>query len=251
MSHTEFIDLLGRLGVVPGATVLVHSSMAEIARRVPGMNAPRLIATVLELIGPDGTLAMPTYPFSGLQADYVKNHRSYNPKTTPSQVGLLPEIFRRMPDVHRSLHPTHPVAAVGKHARDILDTHHLGTAFGETSPFCKMADYAGIVIGIGVPPETATILHVPEYLHPTSRKQQYATDCVSMEIVTGDTTIAYELCPLRGDTTRYYGRAIRALRQSGVLTIITMKGLRCCCAPVKELIAHSLKLIDGNQYYGT
>src|SRR5437868_11530189 len=62
LTPDEFATLLLRLGVTNGATVVVHSSMDEIARRVPGMSPLGLIHLVQELLGPEGTLLMATFP---------------------------------------------------------------------------------------------------------------------------------------------------------------------------------------------
>src|SRR5881397_1311983 len=42
---------------------------------------------------------------------YVQKNPKFDLRRTPSKVGPLTEVFRPLPSVVRSLHPTHPVAA--------------------------------------------------------------------------------------------------------------------------------------------
>ena len=127
--------MLRDLGFNPGATVMVHSSFSHIRRRVPDLSPQSLIALLQDLLGSQGTLLIPTFPFQGSQGEYADKNPRFDVQKTPSKVGVLTEVFRQTPGVIRSKHPTHPVGAWGRHARDILSTHHLGPTFGVTSPF--------------------------------------------------------------------------------------------------------------------
>ena len=75
---------------------------------------------------------MPTFPFQGAQG--ADKYSRFDVQKTPSKVGILTEVFRQTQGVERSKHPTHPVAAWGLHANEIVSTHHLGPTFGVTSP---------------------------------------------------------------------------------------------------------------------
>ncbi|NJS39886.1 MAG: AAC(3) family N-acetyltransferase [Rhodobacteraceae bacterium] len=56
-------------------------------------------------------------------------HKTHNfdAKRTPSEMGLLTELFRRAPGAKRSLHPTHSVTALGPLAEQLTATHHQAT----------------------------------------------------------------------------------------------------------------------------
>src|ERR1041385_9139884 len=120
LSHAALIELLRDLGFNPGATVMVHSSFSHIRRRVPDITPQRLIALVQELLGPEGTLLMPTFPFQGSQGEYADRTPRFDVRKTPSKVGVLTEAFRQTRGVVRSKHPTHPVGAWGRHAHEII-----------------------------------------------------------------------------------------------------------------------------------
>ena len=97
---------------------------------------------------------MPTIPFLGTAVDYVSDGHVFDVRKTPSQMGLLTELFRRQPGVLRSVHPTHPVAVAGPMAKDWVSEHYLAsTPCGRRSPFARLAEHGKILFmgtGIGV-----------------------------------------------------------------------------------------------------
>jgi len=157
---------LHRLGVKSGDVVMVHSSFDRFA----GFSGkPSDVIRVLqEVVGPMGTLLMPTLPFTGTAVDYISRGMIFDVRRTPSQMGLLTELFRRSPDVSRSVHPTHSVAAWGARTTDMLSNHHLArTPCGEGSPFARLLEHDGRFLSLGAGIESMTFFHyVEEVLEP-------------------------------------------------------------------------------------
>ena len=74
-----------------------------------------VIQELINLCGKDRTLVMPAFVLggkSGNPIEFYKTH-DFDAKRTPSEMGLLTELFRRMPGSRRSLHPTHSITAFG------------------------------------------------------------------------------------------------------------------------------------------
>jgi aminoglycoside 3-N-acetyltransferase len=248
-TNSEFVDLLQDLGFTPGATVMVHSAFSVVKRRVPTLTPKELIRLLQDLIGPEGTLLMPTFAFRGRQSHYVDTHTHFNLQSTPSSVGILTEVFRKMPDVIRSYHPTHSVSGWGLHARDLLATHHLGSTFGLTSPFYKLCEYDGLVVGLGRRYRYAfTITHVAEELNPRSREIAFDERPRKMIIVDGDHQIPYEFRVLRPGLPREYERISRIMRKETLLRYVTAKGLPCAVTRAEPFLRYALKLADENNY---
>jgi len=252
LSEDRLRELLGELGVVSGATVMVHCSMNDVGRRVPDMDALRLCRLLELLVGEDGTLLVPTFPFRGRQLDYVRSGPApFNPRRTPSRMGLLTEVFRRLPGALRSLHPTHSVAARGPMAEELLGEHHLGTAFGERSPFYKLQACGGIVVGLGVDIHHGfTVLHVAEELEPRSHEHVFVDETYPMRIRRGDEELAYELRPMR-PVFRNVTWLQRRLQERGAFRIVREGGLLLSSAAARAFIETQLEVLreTPSEYY--
>jgi aminoglycoside 3-N-acetyltransferase len=145
---------LQALGVRPGTTLLVHSSLSSLG--FVGGGAEAVIRALLSAIGPDGTLVMPTHTWdrSG-RGDFTFDVRS-----TPSCVGAITEVFRRMPGVTRSLHPTHSVSATGPRAIYLTDGHELATTpCGEGTPYAKLIQEQSQILFLGTTLDQNTVYH--------------------------------------------------------------------------------------------
>jgi aminoglycoside 3-N-acetyltransferase len=157
----ELLALLRRLGVSPGDVVIVHSSFDEFQGFTgTAMDAIRVLQ---EAVGQNGTLLMPTLPFTGTAVDYALQAPVFDVMRTPSRMGLLTELFRRSPGVVRSVHPTHPVAAWGAKAEELITGHHLSqTPCGAGSPFARLLVHDGRILLLGTGIGSMTFFHTVE-----------------------------------------------------------------------------------------
>jgi aminoglycoside 3-N-acetyltransferase len=154
-------DRLVDLGLAPGQTVVVHSSFDSF-EAFRG-SAADVIAVLLDVLGPEGTLIMPTIPFTGSAVEYAASGPVFDVRRTPSQMGLLSEILRRNPNAVRSIHPTHSVAAVGRLAQQMTAGHSLArTPCGAGSPWHKLLDHQGKILLLGTGIRAMTFFHTCE-----------------------------------------------------------------------------------------
>lgn len=151
----DAIDLLHELSAhLPAEfeVLMVHSSISDMQPMYRG-TARDVIEGLLRLSGPGRTLAMPAFFFGTPELynrAYYRRHPRFDVRRTPSQMGLVTELFRRWPGVMRSLHPTHSVCAIGPLAGELLGAHHLSPwACGEHSPFGVMSRHKTAIVGLG------------------------------------------------------------------------------------------------------
>jgi aminoglycoside 3-N-acetyltransferase len=109
-TKTDIINGLSALGINSDDTLLVHSSMKAIGEVTGG--AETVLDAFTEYLR-QGLLIFPTHTWEQIN----EKHCVYNPKTEPSCVGILTNLFLNRPSVVRSLHPTHSVAALGQDAK--------------------------------------------------------------------------------------------------------------------------------------
>jgi aminoglycoside N3'-acetyltransferase len=145
------------LGVTPGRTLWVQSSWNEFYN-VP-MRPSEMIDLLRDLLGPDGTLAMPAFPIDQDPAKIFMVDKA------PVYTGLLCEIFRRTAGVKRSIHLSSSVCAIGPNADFLIrDHHHTAMPWGKDSPFCRLMEVDARMLGLGAGFNFMTPLHAVECL---------------------------------------------------------------------------------------
>ncbi|MVO98582.1 aminoglycoside N(3)-acetyltransferase [Paenibacillus lutrae] len=175
---------LRMLGVQEGMTLLVHSSLSSLGWVNGGTQA--VIAALQQVLGPTGTLMMPTHtgdlsdpanwcnpPVPEEWWDTIRETMpAYDPAATRTfGMGALPEAFRAYPGVHRSAHPQFSFAAYGPEAERLTAGHELPYGLGEQSPLARLYELGGYVLLIGVGHDSNTSLHLAEYRGEYSGKR--------------------------------------------------------------------------------
>jgi aminoglycoside 3-N-acetyltransferase len=163
------------LGLGAGDTVIVHTALSRLGW-VPG-GAAGVVAALVDVVTEAGTLVMPTQtphlsdpanwenpPVPESWWEAIRNETpAFDPQVTPSRgMGVVPECFRTLPGALRSAHPQVSFAAWGSEAQDILDGHHAGDAFGESSPLAALYARDARVLLLGCGYESCTALHLAE-----------------------------------------------------------------------------------------
>jgi aminoglycoside 3-N-acetyltransferase len=155
---------------------MVHSSLDRLAvvddgARLPtGQTALWLLALLREVVGPEGTLCMPTHPWHrdnpGFMFDKSELVLPYSVRKTPSSVGVLTELFRRSVGTLRSRHPLSSLAANGPRARQLLENNLNGREplpHGRDSGYHRFCELGGRVVSVGIGLlKVLTVLHVAE-----------------------------------------------------------------------------------------
>jgi len=167
---------LSALGVRPGMTLIVHSSLSALGYVAGG--APAAILALEAALGPEGTLAMPTHTGdltdpagwsdppvpAAWHATIREAMPAFRPDLTPTRgMGIIPETFRKQEGTLRSSHPHVSWAARGPHAAFITSAHSLAMSQGEGSPLARLYDVGAHVLLIGVGYDRNTSFHLAEY----------------------------------------------------------------------------------------
>ncbi|MDA1279490.1 MAG: AAC(3) family N-acetyltransferase [Chloroflexi bacterium] len=171
---------LARLGVRQNDKLIVHTSMRSLGWVNGGPVA--YIQSLMDTVGPEGTIVMPTQsgdnsdpgdwrhpPIPDEWIDEVKRTMpAYDPAVTPTwRMGTVPELFRTMPGVYRSGHPSGSFAAWGRGAEEIVANHGF-QRIGEESAVARLYDLDGKVLLVGVGYDRNTSFHLCEYRAKTT-----------------------------------------------------------------------------------
>jgi len=175
---------LKALGLEAGSCVIVHSSLSALGWVCGG--AQTVIMAIEEVIRPWGLLIMPTHsghlsdpagwnapPVPETWWETIRNTMpAFDPDITASRgVGIIPETFRKQPDVVRSAHPQLSFAVWGEDAVEIASGHEPEYSLGEGSPLAKIYQRKGNVLLLGAGYDTNTSFHLAEYRAAFPKKE--------------------------------------------------------------------------------
>ncbi len=180
VTQAQLLHELRALGIRPGDTLIVHSSMSKI-----GWVCGREVAVVQALLGAVGrfgTLIMPAHSGDNSepsdwrlppvpQSWFIpirENMPAYRRRVTPLRsMGRIAECFRTWPGTRRSAHPHLSWCAHGPGAWWLLRGHRFGKlGFGMASPLGRMYRREAKILLLGVGYDNCTSLHLAETLCP-------------------------------------------------------------------------------------
>jgi aminoglycoside N3'-acetyltransferase len=152
---SEVADQLRILGVAPSGVLLVHTSFRALR---PVESGPYGLIEALRLVlGPDGTLVMPSWTDD--------DDQPFDPAATKAaaDLGVTADLFWRLPGVVRSDH-LQAFAAIGPRAQEVVKTDLPLPPHTPASPVGRVHDLDGQVLLLGVGHDADTSLHLAELL---------------------------------------------------------------------------------------
>jgi len=158
LTRNKLAEGFRAIGLAAGGRVMVHSSLRSFGHVEGGAQA--VIGALMDVLTYEGLLLLPSFNhFAPFRAG---GPGTYDPAETPTTNGLIPETFRQMPNVWRSLNPTHPHAAWGRDAERYTSRHHLTLTMGPDSPLGLIGREGGYGLFLGTDYRANTYKHVVE-----------------------------------------------------------------------------------------
>ena len=152
VKHQDIVAAIREMGLGEGHKVLVHSSLSSMGHVEGG--AETVVEAFLEVLGPEGTLMVPTFTHSSTEY--------YDPLESPSKNGAITEAVRHHVGARRSLHPTHAAAVLGPDAEALLQDDLKQGALGEGCALDRFAKRDGWVFLLGVDHQVNSTIHIGE-----------------------------------------------------------------------------------------
>jgi aminoglycoside 3-N-acetyltransferase len=164
---------LAALGVRPRMLLMVHCSISALGFIAGGPDVA--LSALRDAVDETGTLVLPAFTQNSEPAHWSNppvpeswwptiraETPAYDLQTNSceSSLGKLPEIFRTLPGVLRSGHPTLSWCAQGPLAEQVLANHELEWGLDDRSPLGRCYDHDGWVLSLGC--KRTTILHLAE-----------------------------------------------------------------------------------------
>lgn len=168
----KITEALIDLGVEKGKIVIIHSSGT--ALKATGLSPDQICDSLIEFIGPEGTLAMPAIPAypeeplgpSRLTDEICKKKLTYDVQLSPTWTGALPRSLMKHKNSIRSRHPLNSMTAVGRQAYSMMENNISGEEplpCGINSSWKYCADNNASIVFLGVEAaHNLTMIHVVE-----------------------------------------------------------------------------------------
>ncbi|WP_054958174.1 aminoglycoside N(3)-acetyltransferase [Paenibacillus dakarensis] len=253
---------LRQLGVRPGMTLLVHSSLKSLGGWIVG-GAEAVIIALEDVLGDKGTLVMPAH-----SADLTDPSTWQNPPADPrwwqmirdsmppfdadftktSYVGVIPETFRKQKGVIRSAHPHVSFTARGRNAEIITSSHPLSYCLGDNSPLAKLYDLGAYVLMLGSAYENNTSFHLAEYRAKWGGKKE---ESLSAPIRRENNRTLWETfydINFNSDDFEQIGAAFEADCKEGEgYTRGLVQNSRCVLAQQRLMVDYAVKWLEENR----
>jgi len=158
VTQADLVEGFRRVGVQKGDILYCHSSLSRFGYVEGG--AESVVDALLEVVGSDGTVAMPAGTYS-----LGNDGAVFDVRNSPSELGAITEALRKRTD-YRSHHLTESVCALGRLAKELTESHSV-TQCGAESPFRKFIELDAQILLLGVPHNNNTTFEaIEEWLAP-------------------------------------------------------------------------------------
>ncbi len=154
VTHSQILTTLASIGIQRGDNLLIHSAIQFLGRPEDGLET--YLRALQTAIGPQGTLAVPTFNFGFARGE------PFDQQETPAQgMGVFSEFVRQQPEAHRTPHPLQSLALIGPLAGQLasLDT---SCAFDPGSAFEKLVELDFKLLLLGADVQAVSIIHYSE-----------------------------------------------------------------------------------------
>lgn len=247
---------LKEIGLEKGQSIMVHTSLSSIGFVCGG--AQIIIDALLDAVGPEGTIMMPTQSWKNLDPstgvhweEPIEWHQAirdnwpaYDKRITPTNtMGAVAEMFRTYPNTYRSNHPARSVAANGKYAKYLTENHTLENIFGDDSPIDRLYKLNGYVLLIGVGYDKNTCIHLADAkaVYPSKH------NCTESSAILDNGVrkwVSYDTLFVDGEDFIQIGEAFE---KEGKVTSLSLGNATLKLMKERELVDFAIEWIEKNR----
>lgn len=201
-TYQSILEDIKNLGILKSDKIIIHSSMKKIGKTDGG--ADSVLNAFCDYIDDNGLIVLPCHTWGTIE-DF---NNIYN-IDMPSNLGLLPNTFRKRKNVYRSLHPTHSVCAFGKGAKEFVKGEIGANSYcNKNSCIKKLFDMNGKVLLMGVTLTSNTFFHgIEEWMTDNHYWFNDKPDMYKVQLENGE-IIKNPVYNTKIDTSIYFDKAM-------------------------------------------
>ncbi|WP_245208493.1 AAC(3) family N-acetyltransferase [Bacteroides faecium] len=163
--------LVNDLGLQSGDKIIVSSGFGNLNAKYSPQEVIELLQSI---VTKNGVIMMAYYPPMNSD-EWAKGNHIFDMKNTKSGMGILTNVFSKMPDVYKSIHPTKAVCVWGKNAQIFAGGHENSqTPFYWDSPYGKLLKEECKSLGLGV--KNIPAFHALEDVLSKDKAEWYLSD---------------------------------------------------------------------------
>ncbi len=169
--------LVDTLGIKKGDWLLVSSSFGNLNADY----SPRECIELLQsIVTKEGLIMMPYYPPIN-STEWAEKGEIFDMVETKSGMGVLTNVFSKMANVYKSIHPTKAVCCWGNKAQEIINGHEISTTpFYWDSPYGKLIKHGSKSLCLGL--KNIPIFHSYEDLFSEHYYDYYYPDKKKLKV---------------------------------------------------------------------
>lgn len=170
-----------KIGLKKGDKIFVTSSFGNLN---VAFSPRELVQLLMDIVTEEGTIMMPYYPPMNSD-EWARGNNVFDMKETNSGMGVITNIFSKMPNVIKSIHPTKAVCVWGKDAGKYIENHfNATTPYYWDSPYGKMLKDKCFTLGLGV--RNNPIFHTIEDVVSEPFTKYYLPEKFYLKVITAE-----------------------------------------------------------------
>ncbi|MFO7975397.1 MAG: AAC(3) family N-acetyltransferase [Candidatus Hydrogenedentota bacterium] len=243
VTQDDILRGLQELGVRRGELVYVHSSLSAFGYVDGGADA--VIDALLAAVGPEGTVAVPTFTW---ERNHAKSVVEFDVANDPSEVGRITEVFRQRPEAIRNEHVCHSTAAIGPATEVIMGGSVHPFAYDASLYRCYELDSWYIFLGCGF--SSGTALHTVEEMMQVPYRYYRGFEGSTVIRPDGTRVPAVSVEFLRQDGYRNdFAKMDAVFQADGILRHTHVGNATLTAARIRDVINGSVKYLEDDICY--
>ena len=242
-NYNSLLNDIKNLGIKKDDKIIIHSSLKNIGQIQGG--ADTLLDAFCDYLGEQGMVVLPCHTWGN-----IHEYNNTFDIDMPSNLGVLPNVFRVRKGVYRSMHPTHSVCAFGLGASEFVKGEIGNDCYcGNNGCMEKLLQTGGKVLLVGVTLTSCTFFHLIE--EQTLKDHFWFNDSPTLHKVKTQTgeIIDNPIFYTKLDTSEYFDKALEAVKKDGSTRLGKIGNAECILLDMQAIYPLIQSLLQKDKDY--
>ena len=241
-NYNSLLNDIKNLGIKKDDKIIIHSSLKKVGQIQGGGDT--LLDTFCSYLGEKGLVVLPCHTWGN-----IHEHNNTFDIDMPSNLGVLPNLFRVRNGVYRSMHPTHSVCAFGLDASEFVQGEIGNDSYCGKGCMEKLLNMGGKVLLVGVSLTSCTFFHLIE--EQTLKDHFWFNDSPTLHKVktpTGE-IIDNPIFYTKLDTSEYFDKALDVVKRDSSTRLGKIGNADCILLDMQAIYKVIQSLLQKDKDY--